>query len=224
MKRRNPVFQAAVVLLCLLILGISFVLYKAELSEQLVFQEMVSLGNMKYDEAFLKEAEKIPGIQSISGVKEIPVSLKIGAYTADITVNILDFSGFTIKTKSPGTLKLGSTPVFLLGKDSLKDFSDQNGHFLSEKEQKKLLRQYENLDITYSRPSGETASQRSVSAVKWHPCSIGAILETPSEGIYLSDKQESILTGKSENFPVSKVLLKVKGKNNLEKALGYFSR
>lgn len=222
MKKHNPVFKFTVLILLFLILGISFILYKAWLSEQQFFQEIVPLGNMKYDEKFLKNAEKIPGIQSVSGVKEIPVSLKIGDYTADVTVNVLDFSGFSIKTESPSPLKLGGTPVFLLGKDSLKGFSDHNGHLLSEKEQKKLLLQYENLDITYSRSSTEDMNQQESGIKKWYPCKIGAVLESPSEGIYLSMEQEKSLTGDAEIIPISKILLKVKGEKNYNKALGYF--
>lgn len=223
MKKRNPVFKFTMVILLLGMLGISFVLYKAWMSEQMIFQEMVPLGNIEYNEAFLEEVKKIPGIRYVSGVKEIPVSLRIGDYTADVTVDILDFSCFSIGTESTGTVTFGSMPVFLLGKDSLKDFSDHNGHFLSEKEQEKLLLQYENLDVVYLCSYDGNATQSEAAIARWRPCKIGAVLEFPSDGIYLSAEQETSLADKTESAPVSKVLLKVKGENNCKKALGYFS-
>ena len=51
--------------------------------EEKIFQEQAALNGIIYDEAFLEEAAKLPGIQSVKPVVSLPVQLKVGEYSVE---------------------------------------------------------------------------------------------------------------------------------------------
>lgn len=210
---------------------------------------LLSLGNLTYDEDFLKTASKIKGLQKIYPVVEIPVTIKINDYTKSTVFSAVDLDAF-----SPGLTQtdLGNTPFLLLGKNSLKNMKDSNGHTISEKQQKKYLLLGKDLTISYyisnadsddlasnsllshssnisSNINSNTAAASSLSTTAsilssetYSPCKVAGILENPISGteneeIYISLSQAVTLCRSVGISPVvTKVLLKIRGKTNLE--------
>ena len=111
---------------------------------------LISLGNLSYDQDFLKKASKINGLQEIWPVVEIPVTIKIEDYTKTTVFCGIDLNAFTEIT---GQDNLGNTPRLLLGSNSLENMKDSNGHAISKKQQNKYLKMGEQLAITYTLDS-----------------------------------------------------------------------
>ena len=72
-----PVFLGAIALSLLAVLLGKFS------REEKIFQEQIPLNGLIYDEAFLKEAEKLPGIQSVTPVVPLAVHLSMEEYSMD---------------------------------------------------------------------------------------------------------------------------------------------
>ena len=68
---------------------------------------LISLGNLSYDQDFLKKALKINGLQEIWPVVEIPVTIKIEDYTKATVFCGIDLNAFT---EISGQDNLGNTP------------------------------------------------------------------------------------------------------------------
>ncbi len=111
---------------------------------------LISLGNLSYDQNFLKKASKINGLQEIWPVVEIPVTIKIEDYTKTTVFCGIDLNAFT---EISGQDNLGNTPRLLLGSNSLENMKDSNGHAISKKQQNKYLKMGEQLAITYTLDS-----------------------------------------------------------------------
>ena len=192
--------------------------------EQKQYTTMISLGNLQYDSDFLNKASKITGIQEIWPVVEIPVTIKIGDYTKTCTFSGIDFDAFTTDS---GQDTYGNTPVLILGGKALANMKDSNGHTLSQKQQEKYLKADTDLSIMYSletadNPEAFTETPTTSQKTAFLPCKVAAIL-TEEDQIYLPLSQAQALfskTGTQRN--VTKILLKIKGKENLEKARELF--
>lgn len=91
--------------------------------ERRTYTALVSLGDLTYDNDFLKSASKIIGIQAVYPVVEIPVTLKIEDYTETTAFYGIDLSAFV---QSPDEDSLGTVPLLLLGKNSLSNMKDSN--------------------------------------------------------------------------------------------------
>ncbi len=83
------------------------------MQERRTYTALVSLGDLTYDNDFLKSASKIIGIQAVYPVVEIPVTLKIEDYTETTAFYGIDLSAFV---QSPDEDSLGTVPLLLLGK------------------------------------------------------------------------------------------------------------
>lgn len=192
--------------------------------EQKQYTTLISLGNIQYNSDFLKRAAKINGIQELWPVVEVPVTIKIDDYTKTCVFSGIDFGAFT--TDSPQNT-YGNTPVLILGGKALENMKDSNGHTISQKQQEKYLKTGADLPITYSigtanDPEAFTETPTTSQKTTFLPCKVAAIL--PEEDrIYLSLSQAQALcskTGTQVNVP--KILLKIKGKENMEKARELF--
>ena len=194
---------------------------------------LISLGNLSYDQDFLKKASKINGLQDIWPVVEIPVTIKIEDYTKATVFCGIDLNAFT---EISGQDNLGNTPRLLLGSNSLENMKDSNGH-------NKYLKMGEQLAITYTldsidsnKSSTEYSSSISdssfttmdspgnnISPMSCLPCKVAAILPGEDNQIYIPLSQARILCSESGTaLTVTKVLLKIKGKTNLENAKQHF--
>ena len=69
-----PVFLGTIALFLLVVLFMKFS------REEKIFQEQIPLNGITYDEDFLKEAEKLPGIQSVTPVALLTVHLSMEEY------------------------------------------------------------------------------------------------------------------------------------------------
>lgn len=181
--------------------------------EEKVFQDIADLNGIKYDEAFLKEAEKLKGICSLTPLLELNVRLKIDDYTMETTLCGVDLEELRLKGNIQDDIQAGNTPVLLLGEKALSGLTDRNGHTASEEQQQKFLKGYENLNIYY-------CADCTPGEEKWLPCRVAGVLASPAEGIYLPYFQaESLAAQNGLPASVEKVLLVIKGKTNREKAL-----
>ncbi len=120
---------------------------------------------------------------------------------------------------------------------------DSNGHTISKKQQNKYLKMGEQLAITYTldsidsnKSSTEYSSSISdssfttmdspgnnISPMSSLPCKVVAILPGEDDQIYIPLSQVRILCSESGiALTVTKVLLKIKGKTNLENAKQLF--
>lgn len=61
---------------------------------------LVSLGDLTYDDDFLKKAKKIEGIKEIWPVVEIPVTIKIEDYTETATFLGIDLNAVWRKSRA----------------------------------------------------------------------------------------------------------------------------
>lgn len=167
-----------------------------------VHQEIVDLGNISYDEAFLEEIAKMDGFLSVSPVHEIPVKLRWGDYTMETTFTALDLDEFQMKGTAPEEIEVGNTPLLLIGKNTLTELTDLYGNAISKRNLQKF---WESADIPVMEYSlTDTASDL------WRPCLAVARLTSPSKGIYIPLSQVSSLTEILP--PVKKVLLTTQGK------------
>lgn len=221
--------------LSILGLIVSLVYFGVSLGQQMkagaeIFQGVVSLGKIPYNEEFLEEAEKIPGIVSVSPVRRISIRLKAEGYTMETEVIGVNLSELSMTGTASGEISQGSTPVFLLGRKSLTGMTDYNGHKISKKMQKQLLENYEKTDWQYqlvggedktesgsgeaesggNSGSGESGSGENSSsdasqsgsrdAAGWLPCIVGAVLSDPEDEIYISSDQVCIFLGENSAF------------------------
>lgn len=171
---------------------------------------------------------------------EIPVTIKIEDYTKATVFCGIDLNAFT---EISGQDNLGNTPRLLLGSNSLENMKDSNGHAISKKQQNKYLKMGEQLAITYTldsidsnKSSTEYSSSISdssfttmdspgnnISSMSCLPCKVAAILPGEDNQIYIPLSQARILCSESGTaLTVTKVLLKIKGKTNLENAKQHF--
>ena len=232
--------------ICFLLLLISLVLffflrltYEMQKEKQ-QYTALFSLGNLSYDQDFLKNASKIKGIQEIWPVVEIPVTIKTDDYTKTTVFNGIDLDAFTENSSQDN---LGSTPLLLLGSTSLENMKDSNGHAISKKQQNTYLKMEKELAITYtldsissSKSSTENSSPISsgssmamdnpgdnISSASWLPCKVAAVLPGENDQIYIPLSQARALCSEAGTpLTVTKVLLKINGKDNLESARQLF--
>ena len=231
--------------ICFLFLLISLVLffflrltYEMQKEKQ-QYTALFSLGNLSYDQDFLKNASKIKGIQEIWPVVEIPVTIKTDDYTKTTVFNGIDLNAFTENFSQDN---LGNAPLLLLGSTSLENMKDPNGHVISKKQQNTYLKIGKELAITYTldsissnKSSTENSSPISssssmamdnsgnISSASWFPCKVAAILPGENDQIYIPLSQARALCSEAGTpLTVTKVLLKIKGKDNLESARQLF--
>ena len=249
-KKKADSFTYFLIALCALILFLFFRLFLGIQEEKKTYTALVSLGDLTYDNDFLKNAAKIKGIQEIYPVAQIPVTLKIEDYTESTTFYGIDLNAFV---QNPAEDSLGTMPLLLLGKNSLANLKDSNGHQISQKQQQKYLQMGEELPITYSLDTDiasdsltATASHTAVSSTisstasntanafgnnsssfaassTWLPCRAAATLENQDTEIYLPLSQAQALC-QASGIPLSitSVFLKINGKENLENARQIF--
>lgn len=238
MERRKWNGSDRLFFLCILGLAIAVaasgisLLQQSRAADQ-IFQGVISLGKISYNKEFLKEAEKIPGIVSVTPVRRVPVRLKAEGYTMEAEVIGVDLSELSMTGTKAAEIRQGSNPVFFLGRKSLSGMTDHNGHKISEKMQKKLLENFEKINWQYQLTGGDNeaksgqASEASGSADaetlvseetdsdsntqagsaasgSWLPCTVGAVLTKPDEEIYISSDQAENLLGESNAFAENK--------------------
>ena len=92
------------VLLAAAALTLSGILLGKFSREEKIFQEQAALNGIVYDEAFLEEAAKLPGIQSVKPVVSLPVQLKVGEYSVETELLGVDANGHAISEKRLGQL------------------------------------------------------------------------------------------------------------------------
>ena len=249
-KRKIDSFTCFIGLLLFLVLFFFLKLVYGMQEEKQQYTALISLGEINYDQNFLKNASKIKGLQELWPVVEIPITIKIDDYTKTTVFNGIDLNAFTQVTNQED---LGNTPLLLLGSKALENMKDSNGHTISRKQQEKYLQMKENLKITYSLDSTnlENTISSNSSAINnntnfsssatpkesffiksnlaittqttYLPCQIAAILSQEDDQIYIPMSQVSSLCEKAgTQLNVTKVLLKITGKDNLENARHLF--
>lgn len=188
-----------------------------EIQSRKVHQEIVELGELSYDEAFLEEISKAEGFLSVSPVYEIPVKLRWEDYTMDATFTAVDMKEFHMTGNAPEEISLGNTPVLFIGKDALNGLTDSYGHTISQNGLKKLKASSEELEYCLQEESAAGAQASTAQGSRgndseiwlWRPCIAVGDLTSPSDGIYIPITQTSALT---EGLPpVKKVLLTTQG-------------
>ena len=219
MKRKKiDSFTLFVILLLALILTLLGMLLAGMKEEKRQFTVLLPLGDLAYDEDFLQKAKKIKGIKEIWPVIEVPVVIKIEDYTETTTFSGIDMNAFG---KNPTQNELGKMPLLLLGNGSLRDMKDYNNHAISKKQQEKFLEMGENLNIFYSLDEKEKDTSKATDDLttlsSYMPCK--ATVVTEGNEIYIPISQAQDLCREiGEPSEISKVYLKINGKNNLENA------
>ena len=223
MKRKKiDSFTLFVILLLALILTLLGMLLAGMKEEKRQFTVLLPLGDLAYDEDFLQKAKKIKGIKEIWPVIEVPVVIKIEDYTETTTFSGIDMNAFG---KNPTQNEL-----LLLGNGSLRDMKDYNNHAISKKQQEKFLEMGENLNIFYSLDEKEKDTSKATDDLttlsgnsarepqtSYMPCK--ATVVTEGNEIYIPISQAQDLCREiGEPSEISKVYLKINGKNNLENA------
>ena len=195
--------------------------------EKRQFTVLLPLGDLAYDEDFLQKAKKIKGIKEIWPVIEVPVVIKIEDYTETTTFSGIDMNAFG---KNPTQNELGKMPLLLLGNGSLRDMKDYNNHAISKKQQEKFLEMGENLNIFYSLDEKEKDTSKATDDLttlsgnsargpqtSYMPCKAAVVIEGNEIYIPISQAQD-LCREIGEPSEISKVYLKINGKNNLETA------
>ena len=195
--------------------------------EKRQFTVLLPLGDLAYDEDFLQKAKKIKGIKEIWPVIEVPDVIKIEDYTETTTFSGIDMNAFG---KNPTQNELGKMPLLLLGNGSLRDMKDYNNHAISKKQQEKFLEMGENLNIFYSLDEKEKETSKATDDLttssgnsarepqtSYMPCKAAVVIEGNEIYIPISQAQD-LCREIGEPSEISKVYLKINGKNNLENA------
>lgn len=193
--------------------------------EKQPYTALISLGDLVYDQDFLKNVSKIKGVQEIWPVVEVPVTIKVNDYTKTAVFCGIDLNAFTEISSQDD---FGNAPFLLLGNNSLENMKDSNGHTISKKQQEKYLKMGEELPITYALEhtifNPTTSNEDSLSQSFYLPCKVAAILPHEDDQIYIPISQARALCSETGiPLTVTKVLLKISGKANLEKAKQYFA-
>ena len=132
--------------------------------------------------------------------------------------------------KNPTQNELGKMPLLLLGNASLRDMKDYNNHAISKKQQEKFLEMGENLNIFYSLDEKEKETSKATDDLttlsgnsarelqtSYMPCKAAVVTEGNEIYIPISQAQD-LCREIGEPSEISKVYLKINGKNNLENA------
>ena len=153
--------------------------------------------------------------------------IKIEDYTETTTFSGIDMNAFG---KNPTQNELGKMPLLLLGNGSLRDMKDYNNHAISKKQQEKFLEMGENLNIFYSLDEKEKDTSKATDDLttlsgnsarepqtSYMPCKAAVVIEGNEIYIPISQAQD-LCREIGEPSEISKVYLKINGKNNLENA------
>ena len=226
-KNRIDSFTCFVGFLLILALFFSIKLFAGIQDGKKQYLALVSLRDLTYDDDFLKKAKKIEGVKEIWPVVEIPVTIKIEDYTETATFLGIDLNAFG---ENPEQNDLGNTPVLLLGSKSLQNMKDSNNHSISKKQQEKFLEMGENLNIFYSLAEKEKDTSKATDDLptlsgnserelqtSYMPCKAAVVTEGNEIYIPISQAQD-LCREIGEPSEISKVYLKINGKNNLENA------
>lgn len=215
-KRRKPsgshgvflIFQVGLLVFAL-IFGLQMI---REFSEgKASYQSVVSLEGLEWGEELTAELQKIPGIRSLTPAIRIPVKLRAEDYTMEAALTGVELDELEKQVSRSREVPLGNTPVLLLGEESLGAMADGNGHTASEEKQEELLERYGEINWQYCL-AGEGEEN-------WRPCLVAGTLSSPADGIYMTYSQAGMLAQTKET---KQFLLTVRGKENYERALGYF--
>lgn len=218
----DKVVIGCIVLLVIALLWFTVRLTRDYYSGKKICQSEIMLVDMEYNEEFLKEVNKIPGVRSVTPILEIPVKLRAEGYTMEITLQGVDLGELSMTVRESNEVPIGNTPVLLLGEKSISIMTDANGHQISEKKQKELLSRYMETDWQYCFISVDEVGN-SNEMEDWEPCLIAGILSSPADEIYLPYEQaENYKEMLSAQIPVTKVLMTVQGEKNFEEAMKYF--
>lgn len=218
-KRVHKQFVCFVVLLAAVCILLGWKLWEEQKKESRICQNIVALGDIVYDDAFLEEAGKIPGLRLLSPVLEISVELKVGDYTMRTVLTGICLEEYRMKVIQARETEAGDTPALILGEQSLSALTDSNGHTISAGQMKKLMKDILEQEMVYRmEPAGEDGA-----AGTWKSCRAAAITKEPGEGIYISYEQARRLAGQAgADQSIHKVLLTVQGEEQMERAEGMF--
>lgn len=224
MRRKKELHGADYILLgcilglCVLLAWFGGLLFTRMKSARKLCQEVVPLGRLVYDEAFLEEAKKLPGIRSVTPVYEVTVRIAAGDYTMEATLLGVDLQSFSMTVSASEAAAVGSAPVLLFGENSLAGMTDHNGHPVSEKKQRELLENFAETDWSYQIAA--SGKEGSAGSDAWLPCTVAAVLKEPSDAICISYEQAVELSGRTPGTgePITSVLLTVQGEENFQNA------
>ena len=200
MKRKKiDSFTLFVILLLSLILTLLVMLLAGMKEEKRQFTVLLPLGDLAYDEDYTET-------------------------TTFLGINMNAFG------KNPTQNELGKMPLLLLGNGSLQDMKDYNNHAISKKQQEKFLEMGENLNIFYSLDEKEKDTSKATDDLttlssnsargpqtSYMPCKAAVVIEGNEIYIPISQAQD-LCREIGEPSEISKVYLKINGKNNLENA------
>lgn len=214
-KRVHVLFAGTMTLLLLLCLLMAAGLVIATQKEQRIVRKIEDLGGIEYNEAFLEAAKKIPGIRSISPVLEIPVQLRLGEYTMEVSLLGVSLEECEWKVKRSQEVTLGQTPALLLGESALAGLTDANGHTIPESQLKQVLDSFEQQKLQYmpnGSSDGKAEGEKAGASPCWKDCQIAGIMSTPEDVIYLSYEQaKALAVASGSEITVKKVLMTTQG-------------
>lgn len=213
-KAQRAVFLAVVLIFTGMLLILVVGLIREEEKNEKILQEIVSLNQLSYEEDFLREAKKLPGLLAISPVLEVPVCLKAGEYTMDTVFLGMDLEEYPLHPVQYREAAVGNTPVLLIGEKALSGLADWNGHPISQGEQEVLLTSLEQLELRYQLRFGDGTEQED-----FLPLKTAAVLKEPEDLLILPYEQAERLLGENgQERMIKKVLLTVRGEKNFLKA------
>ncbi len=213
-KTQRAVSLAVVLIFVGILLILSGCLIQEEGKNERIIQEMVSLNRLSYEETFLLEAKKLPGLLAISPVLEVPVCLKAGEYTMDTVFLGVNLEEYPLHPVQYREAAMGNTPVLLIGEKALTGLADWNGHPISKGEQEALLTSLEQLELEYQLRFGDRTETED-----FLPLKTAAVLKEPEDLLILPYEQAERLLGENgQECTVKKVLLTVRGEKNFLKA------
>ena len=138
------------VLLAAATLTLSGILLGKFSREEKIFQEQAALNGIVYDEAFLEEAAKLPGIQSVKPVVSLPVQLKVGEYSVETELLGVELTDLHYQAEKASDTALGRTPALLIRKGGALRPCGCQRPCNPEKRLGQLLEEYQELSITAS--------------------------------------------------------------------------
>ncbi len=168
--------------------------------------EILIQSQSELTKGIVEELGKIEGLYGFTAVSSCDVKIRLEEYALEASLTGIDVSSYPLKWKSAREeISLGNTPILFFGQESFAAFTDSNGNGPGRSRIAEWVRDYQDLQLTVA---GEDGRERSAK--------IGGIVETPSSGIYIGDKQMAALYGASAR--VSGGCARIQGYRNMQKA------
>lgn len=168
--------------------------------------DIVLQSQTELTEDVVKEIGKIEGLYQFTPLISCNVTVRLEEYTWETALTGIDFEGYPLVwNAAQEEMVLGNTPFLFFGEEAFASFADSNGNAPGKSRIAKWVESYRELELTVADESGKERGAK-----------IGGILEKPTSGLFMEQKQMREIYG--ELAKATGGCAKVQGEQNAQKA------